>query len=314
MPPHGALFVLLIYLVTDCVLGTLQLSANVPENAHVGEIVTSVRSAIGKGREEVRCEIVAGDKSRRFLVTDCVIHVARPLDYGVDPSYNLTVNVTGSSGNPEQLYVDVQVQDVEEYPPVYNDTCEMPVRTEKGKSDLSFDIKLTMEAVGEEAGVVSVSKYVDIRRKSKPSSFSEFYVTGNSDCVLNATWGLGHYADIRTVESLWQGNLTCLYCYGPPDDASVLVAVIFDGRRHTKCDIVDKDRLFLPAMDSHFIVTLSADDLLSSVETIATFLDITLDEAAIAAIAEESTFDRMKQDFSRSYFPTKRIIPRQVLC
>ncbi|XP_035685411.1 receptor tyrosine-protein kinase erbB-4-like [Branchiostoma floridae] len=259
MPPNGVLFVLVIYLVTDCTLGTLQLSANVPENAQVGEIVTSVRSAIGEGWEEVRCEIVAGNRNIRFLVTDCVIHVARPLDYGVEPSYNLTVNVTGYSGNPEQLYVDVQVQNVGGYPPVYNDTCEMPVRTEKGKSNLSFDIKLTMEAVGEEAGVVSVSKNVDFRRKPKPFSFSEFYVTGNSDCVLKATWGPGHYADIRTVESLWQGNLTCLYCYGPPDDASVLVVVIFDGRRHTKCDIVHYDRLFLPAIDSHFIVTLSAD-------------------------------------------------------
>eukprot|EP00058_Branchiostoma_floridae_P003293 XP_002588781.1 hypothetical protein BRAFLDRAFT_89790 [Branchiostoma floridae] len=135
------------------VQGTLQFSANVPENAHAGKTVTSVRPAIGEGREEVRCEIVAGDKNRRFLVTNCVIQVARPLDYNVDPSYNLTVNVTKSFGNPEQLYVDVQVQDVEGYPPVYNDTCEMPTRNGPGKSgDLNLDMKLTAEGIAMDVG------------------------------------------------------------------------------------------------------------------------------------------------------------------
>eukprot|EP00058_Branchiostoma_floridae_P003310 XP_002588798.1 hypothetical protein BRAFLDRAFT_89772 [Branchiostoma floridae] len=123
MDKNMPFFVLLTCLVvSDSVLGTLKLSANVPENAHAGETVTSVRSAIAEGREAVKCEIVAGNRNGRFRVTTCVIQVARPLDYGVDPTYNLTVNVIGSSGNPEQLYVDVQVQDVEGYPPVYNDT------------------------------------------------------------------------------------------------------------------------------------------------------------------------------------------------
>eukprot|EP00058_Branchiostoma_floridae_P003309 XP_002588797.1 hypothetical protein BRAFLDRAFT_89773 [Branchiostoma floridae] len=154
MDENTGLFVLLTCLVvSDSVQGTLQLSANVPENAHAGETVTSVQSAIGEGREELRCKIVAGDKSRRFLVTECVIQVVRPLDYGVDPSYNLTVNVTGSSGNPEQLYVDVQVQDVEGYPPVYNDTCEMPTRNGPGKSgDLNVNIKFTTEWVARDIG------------------------------------------------------------------------------------------------------------------------------------------------------------------
>ncbi|KAI8495174.1 Endothelial cell-specific molecule 1 [Branchiostoma belcheri] len=120
----------------------LQLSATVPENAHAGETVTRVRVDQGEDREEVRCKIIAGDENGRFRVTDYVIQVARPLDYGVHPSYNLTVNVTGSSQRYEQLYVDVQVQDVEGYPPVYNDTCEMPIRSGPGKSgDLFVDIK-----------------------------------------------------------------------------------------------------------------------------------------------------------------------------
>ncbi|XP_035683559.1 sulfotransferase family cytosolic 1B member 1-like isoform X2 [Branchiostoma floridae] len=66
--------------------------------------------------------------------------------------------------------------------------------------------------------------------------------------------------------------------------------------------------------DPHFLFLKYEDmkkDVLSSVQTIATFLDITLDGAAIAAIAEESTFDRMKQDFSASQWPTRRILPRK---
>eukprot|EP00058_Branchiostoma_floridae_P003301 XP_002588789.1 hypothetical protein BRAFLDRAFT_89781 [Branchiostoma floridae] len=96
MDKNVTFFVLLtvyVLVVSDrvLVLGTLQLSTKVPENAHVGETVTSVRPATEEGREEVRCEIVAGDKNRRFRVTDCVIQVARPLDYGVNPSYNLMI-------------------------------------------------------------------------------------------------------------------------------------------------------------------------------------------------------------------------------
>ncbi|XP_066294214.1 sulfotransferase 1B1-like [Branchiostoma lanceolatum] len=69
--------------------------------------------------------------------------------------------------------------------------------------------------------------------------------------------------------------------------------------------------------DPHFLILKYEDmkkDLLSSVKTIATFLEIALDEATIAAIAEESTFNRMKEYFGRSKWPTKRIIHRKGLC
>eukprot|EP00058_Branchiostoma_floridae_P003305 XP_002588793.1 hypothetical protein BRAFLDRAFT_89777 [Branchiostoma floridae] len=219
-------FVLLTCLVaSDSVQGTLQLSANVSENAHAGETVTSVRPAVEEGREEVRCEIVAGDKNRRFRVTDCVIQVARPLDYGVDPSYNLTVNVTGSSGNPEQLYVDVKVQDVEGYPPVYSDTCEMPVWTEKGKSDnFLFDTKWTAQLMTMDIGEVSISKYINHVYSKAPVPFSKqmYGYTDNSNCSVQFVWEPWHAYDTRFTQSFWDAHLRCVHCFNSIDEESVL--------------------------------------------------------------------------------------------
>ncbi|XP_019624957.1 PREDICTED: uncharacterized protein LOC109470447 [Branchiostoma belcheri] len=255
MSPNQACLVLLFAcLVTDCVRGTLQLSATVPENAHAGETVTRVRVDQGEDREEVRCEIVAGDENGRFRVTDCVIQVARPLDYGVHPGYNLTVNVTGSSKRYEQLYVDVQVQDVEGYPPVYNDTCEMPIRSGPGKSGDSFvDIKWQGEAMVEAAGVISVSKYFHHRRKdiSPPLSFSMYYITVNSDCQLQVTWAPGHPADIRTIESLFLGKVSCIYCYDPKD-SSIIEIALFNGGRDTRCS--EHTPLPTPEIKRHYVL------------------------------------------------------------
>eukprot|EP00058_Branchiostoma_floridae_P003302 XP_002588790.1 hypothetical protein BRAFLDRAFT_89780 [Branchiostoma floridae] len=226
MDKNMPFFVLLTCLaVLDSVQGTLQLSANVPENAHAGETVTSVRSAIGEGKEEVRCEIVAGDKNRRFSVTNCVIQVARPLDYGVDPTYNLTVNVIGSSGNPEQLYVDVQVQDVEGYPPVYNDTCEMPTRTAWGNSgDLNVDMKWTVKGMSMNIGEVFFSNHFYYNPNSVKDQVSTRVYSDNNNCLVQFVWKPMNGDDITFINSLWSTSIErpCLNCSGSPDGASVL--------------------------------------------------------------------------------------------
>ncbi|XP_035685405.1 tyrosine-protein kinase receptor Tie-1-like [Branchiostoma floridae] len=232
MDHNVAFFILLTCLaVSDSVQGTLQFSANVPENAHAGKTVTSVRPAIGEGREEVRCEIVAGDKNRRFLVTNCVIQVARPLDYNVDPSYNLTVNVTKSFGNPEQLYVDVQVQDVEGYPPVYNDTCEMPTRNGPGKSgDLNLDMKLTAEGIAMDVGEVFVSKYIHYEKERDPFSISEQYIffTDNENCLVQVIWEPFNSYDTITAQSLSDSLVEqCVQCVSSAGVASVVQFEIF---------------------------------------------------------------------------------------
>ncbi|XP_066294200.1 uncharacterized protein [Branchiostoma lanceolatum] len=227
MDKNTAIFVLLACLVaSECVLGTLQLSATVPENAHVWETVTSVRSAIGEVGEEVRCEIVAGDNNGRFRVTDCVIQVARPLDYGVDASYNLTVNVTRFSGNPEQLYVDVNVEDVEGYPPVYNDTCEMPIRNGLGKSgDMLFDVKWIGDAMTMDIGEVFASSYFFYDSNTMRVSRAKLLNTyiNNSDCLVHLAWRPWHDDDdtfVRSVRKTTQQR--CLNCSSSEDRTSVL--------------------------------------------------------------------------------------------
>eukprot|EP00058_Branchiostoma_floridae_P003294 XP_002588782.1 hypothetical protein BRAFLDRAFT_89789 [Branchiostoma floridae] len=207
------------------VQGTLKLSANVPENAHAGETVTSVRSAIAEGREEVKCEIVAGNRNGRFRVTTCVIQVARPLDYGVDPTYNLTVNVTGSFGNPEQLYVDVQVQDVEGYPPVYNDTCEMPTRTAWGNSgDLNVDMKWTVKGMSMNIGEVFFSNHFYYNPNSVKDQVSTRVYSNNNNCLVQFVWKPMNSDDITFIDSLWSTSIErpCLNCSGSTDGASVL--------------------------------------------------------------------------------------------
>ncbi|XP_066295760.1 uncharacterized protein [Branchiostoma lanceolatum] len=258
MDKNTAVFVLLACLVaSECVLGTLQLSATVPENAHVGETVTSVRSAIGEVQEEFRCEIVAGDGNGRFRLTDCVIQVARPLDYGVDSSYNLTVNVTaGSSGNPEQLYVDVQVEDVEGYPPVYNDTCEMPIQTEKGRSgDLNLDFKWTGEGFVMDMGVISLKTYVVFQRNRQQFSVSEeFYgYTENDGCLVQFAWAPLTVRDVKFLQSVWDATqLRCAHCFSSTDESSVLQFKLLHSytRSSLECysgPMPQKDRYFILA-------------------------------------------------------------------
>ncbi|XP_019634636.1 PREDICTED: tyrosine-protein kinase ABL1-like [Branchiostoma belcheri] len=120
------------------------LYATVPENAAIGTNVTGVLTTSQMNEDDVQCEIVEGDRHRRFMITACRITVARPLDYDVSPMYNLTVNVIWSAGEVEERRVDIRVQDVEGYPPVYNDTCETPVLA-NGKSPGSpvFDGEVT---------------------------------------------------------------------------------------------------------------------------------------------------------------------------
>ncbi|XP_066287422.1 uncharacterized protein [Branchiostoma lanceolatum] len=226
MDKNTAFFVLSTCLVViDTVLGTLQLSANVLENAQVGETVTSVRSAIGEGQEEVRCDIVTGDKNGRFRVTDCVIRAARPLDYGVEPNYNLTVNVTGSSGNPEQLYVDVQVQDVEGYPPVYNDTCEMPIRTANARSgDLNVDIEWAVEGMVVGIGEVSISKHIYYETNTSLFSITKQVnvYTDNDNCLVQFAWRPWHDDDTTFIKSMWDSKVRCLNCSRATDGAPAL--------------------------------------------------------------------------------------------
>ncbi|XP_035698348.1 uncharacterized protein LOC118431334 [Branchiostoma floridae] len=227
MDESATFFVFLTCLVvSDSVLlmGALQSSVNVPENAHVGDTVLNVRSAIGEGREEVLCKIVTGEKTERFRVTDCVIKVARPLDFGVDPSYNLTVNVSWSSGNPEQLYVDVQVQDVEGYPPVYNDTCEMPTRTVRGKSgDLNVDIKWTVTGMATNIGEVSASKQFYYNHDSIKAQYTAIAYTDNSDCLVHFVWKPWSDDDITNIKSVWASTQQrCFNCSRSTDGASVV--------------------------------------------------------------------------------------------
>ncbi|XP_066302626.1 sulfotransferase 1B1-like isoform X2 [Branchiostoma lanceolatum] len=66
--------------------------------------------------------------------------------------------------------------------------------------------------------------------------------------------------------------------------------------------------------DPHFLFLKYEDmtkDLPKAVKTIAAFLEVSLDEATLTAVAEDSAFDRIKEDLAKSQFPSRRINARK---
>ncbi|XP_078603210.1 uncharacterized protein LOC144877180 [Branchiostoma floridae x Branchiostoma japonicum] len=138
--------------VSNFTYGEVHLSAKIAENADIGHQVISVLPTTPRSKEEVLCDIIDGNIHGRFGVTHyCVIVVARPLDFGINLRYNLTVNVPWTT---ETSFVDIQVEDVDGYPPVYNDTCEMPVLAKDiAPGHLAFNMAVTMEYMEKSGGL-----------------------------------------------------------------------------------------------------------------------------------------------------------------
>ncbi|XP_019618990.1 PREDICTED: epidermal growth factor receptor-like [Branchiostoma belcheri] len=252
------LVLVICLLLSESILGTVQLFATVPENAGAGETVLSVLSAIGETREsdgrnfrgeEVLCKIVDGNKNGRFRATaGCVLQVARPLDYSVDPSYNLTVNVTVNV----TVTVQVQVQDVEGYPPVYNDTCEMPIRRGESRSgDLIFDVRWQAEAVVRPGGVMFFDQYEFFDRSTAYGHSS----TATNDCTAWLVWDVGHAVQIRQFMDVWDSNLRCFKCFHTQHDtATFQVGIINRHRGKSACTFLDHLGVSRTQSNVHFRV------------------------------------------------------------
>ncbi|XP_035682808.1 uncharacterized protein LOC118420201 [Branchiostoma floridae] len=133
-------FVVIVRLLvfSNWTYGKVHLSAKIAENADIGQQVIRVLPTTPGATKEGPCDIIEGNVHGRFGVTQyCVIVVARPLDFGINQRYNLTVNVPGTT---ETRFVDIQVEDVDGYPTIYNDTCEMPVLgNDKTHGQLAFN-------------------------------------------------------------------------------------------------------------------------------------------------------------------------------
>ncbi|CAH1249936.1 RET [Branchiostoma lanceolatum] len=105
----------------------------IPEDVSVGSTLVWLRdllAASGVSFIEIdngtfwSVNITAGDASGRFggRDEDLAVIVAAPLDYKLHPWYNLTVKLTNTAGNNNDLHVTlvIVVLDVSGYPPFYN--------------------------------------------------------------------------------------------------------------------------------------------------------------------------------------------------
>ncbi|KAI8505048.1 Endothelial cell-specific molecule 1 [Branchiostoma belcheri] len=207
----------------------VNLSAKIPENAGIGEQVIRVVPTAQGAKEEVPCKIIDGNIHGRFSVTrDCVIVVARPLDFGLNRRYNLTVAVPGA-GTPETHYVDVQVEDVDGYPPIYNDTCELPVLgNDRAAAEFSINGIITGEYMEKGAGLFVLRIDSNQRLGGHDNKIGTYT---DSDCHVTVVVGVTNVKDLRWLNGLWLSGFEFdhLRCFHPLDPEHVFEIGIIIG-------------------------------------------------------------------------------------
>ncbi|KAI8505046.1 Endothelial cell-specific molecule 1 [Branchiostoma belcheri] len=216
----------------------VNLSAKIPENAGIGEQVIRVVPTAQGTEEEVPCKIIDGNVHGRFSVTrDCVIVVARPLDFGLNRRYNLTVAVPGT---PETCYVDLQVEDVDGHPPIYNDTCELPVLgNDRATEQLSINGIITGEYMEKGAGLFVLR--IDLNQRLGGHQHSHDDKTDtytDSDCHVTVVVGVTNVKDLRTLNGLWLSGFNHFRCFHPLDSEDVFVIeIIIDYPENTQVHV-----------------------------------------------------------------------------
>ncbi|XP_078599136.1 uncharacterized protein LOC144874634 [Branchiostoma floridae x Branchiostoma japonicum] len=219
--------------------------ATVPENAPIGRNVTGVLTTSHMGEEEVRCEIVEGNEHDRFTVSTCRITVARPLDYGVSPIYNLTVNVIrpGEYNNSVGVeHVVIQVQDVPGYPPVYNNTCETPLLNagqEGNSGSWIFEVTGEAEIMEKHSGIILL-KGRNTDPQLQLDLMDNISYSASSDCRLQFV-GAHSPKNLRStiygmgMAHMRRSGFKCLQCFTTPEDAAVLEVAFLNADGNTEC-------------------------------------------------------------------------------
>ncbi|XP_077990020.1 uncharacterized protein LOC144444470 isoform X2 [Glandiceps talaboti] len=109
----------------------------IPENSTIGTTVLQFMDIYNTSYANF--SIVSGNTNKRFAVnpTTQSVYLAGYLDFDVDRQYVLSITWTSEQSNSSTAYAEVRitVQDVEDWPPVYNDTCAF----EKTAVDVSDD-------------------------------------------------------------------------------------------------------------------------------------------------------------------------------
>ncbi|XP_066268556.1 uncharacterized protein [Branchiostoma lanceolatum] len=187
-------------------------SVSVPENVAVGETIFSLTWIQAGEKAELPCNKMEGDPYNRFTVTkNCTVVVANPLDWSVQPVYLLNIR----SGH-RNTSVQVELTDINGYPPVYNETCQTPVRpySNRKTEDLLFQLQFSGEVVTESGDILSGNKVYHNTSdlwKIKPP-FDWQIQTDNGDCNVHIV-SYDTYIDyLNTLQQLWDKNIHQLKC------------------------------------------------------------------------------------------------------
>ncbi|XP_066266407.1 uncharacterized protein [Branchiostoma lanceolatum] len=195
-----------------CSARAQEFSVSVPENVAVGETIFSPSRLPGTRagqKAELPCSKTEGDPYGRFNVTkNCTIVVANPLDWSVQPAYLLTIR-----SGVHNTSVKVELSDVEGYPPVYNDTCETPIKPKGETEDLLFRLQFSAEAVAESGEILRASVAYNTPDSWQAKPPDEWVLqTTNSDCnVLIALYNTD--PDVQTpLQRMWDNSRSQLNC------------------------------------------------------------------------------------------------------
>ncbi|XP_078611065.1 uncharacterized protein LOC144881708 [Branchiostoma floridae x Branchiostoma japonicum] len=203
---------ILLLIVSSLLCGTNGLynfTVSVPTDAEVGTKVVNIQSLMETEKAELPCVKVEGDLYGRFDVsTNCVIVVARPLDSSVQSDYLLTIHV-GRLQNHGHLVVNVKVNVtyVSGYPPVYNETCETPVRSwTEGTDEFLFSATVAAEIDTTSGDVMFVKETLNKPRDVWDMKNPNFVLITGNTCHFSAVFGVRGLNDVIIAAELFQSH------------------------------------------------------------------------------------------------------------
>ncbi|KAI8507374.1 hypothetical protein Bbelb_147540 [Branchiostoma belcheri] len=135
----------------------------------------------------------------------------------------------------QSFKVDIQVWEVEGYPPVYNDTCETPVQIGGKSGSLLFDVTSTAEIMEKHGGIISITSQTPDAVRIPGLYHSVFYHAG-SDCRVQFAASARHKLDIAAARDLRGSGFKCLQCFSSSDDAAVFELAVLNADGSADCD------------------------------------------------------------------------------
>ncbi|XP_078595055.1 uncharacterized protein LOC144872605 [Branchiostoma floridae x Branchiostoma japonicum] len=194
-----------------CSTSVQEFNVSVPENVADGETIFSSSSLLGtrvEEKAELPCAKMEGDPYNRFNVTEnCTVVVANPLDWSVQSDYLLHIRDDAS--------IKVELIDVEDYPPVYNETCETPINYNGRSGEMLFSPSVSGAAMTTSAGLAFLRRtywtVTDIWLHE--TVYPWMFHTDNSDCNIRIAYYTSHHDDLATLDDAWRnGILNQLSC------------------------------------------------------------------------------------------------------